>query len=169
MVVGTRYVLIYRAGVLVKTLRIFILILIACAGLAGCARYTIEAPDGFAEVKRRGGGSFLAVSPEGVQFGIKTKKNYPKQELEYWQTAMREHMLQAGYKLISGPDNVETENKRGVYFEWSAPYRGKDYLYMTGLVVTARKLLVIEAVGEAEEFLGRKESIIKSLTNMKIR
>ncbi len=149
-----------------KTLRIFLLGLIMASGLFGCTRYGIEAPEGFAEVQRQGAGRFLAVSPEGVRLSIKTEKNYPKQDLTYWQTAMEEHMRQAGYKLIAGPESFTAKKRQGAYFEWGAPYEGKDYLYLTGLVVAGRKLLVIEAGGEAGVFLNYRENIVQSLSRM---
>ena len=149
-----------------KRLAVFILGLVLSVSFIGCTRYRLTAPEGFAEVKRQGAGTFLAVSPEGVQMSIKTRRNYPKQDLQYWQTAMREHMLEAGYQLIAGPAGFETEKRQGVYFEWGAPYQGKDCIYLTGLVVSGRRLLVIEAGGEVTDFNRHREEIINSLKNM---
>ncbi len=132
----------------------------------GCARYKIEPPEGFAEVKRQGVGKFLAVSPEGVKLGVRTARNYPKKDIEYWQTAMTEHMTKAGYTLISGPEGFQMKKKGGVYFMWGAPYQGKDYIYMTGLIVSGRRLIIIETAGKTNVLQEYEEQILESMHNM---
>lgn len=144
----------------------FLLLAAAVAAVFGCTRYQVELPEGFAELKRQKAGNYLAVSPEGIQFSITTEKNYPKQDLEYWQTAMGDHMKKAGYTLVSGPDRFDTEKQEGVVFEWAAPYSGKDYIYLTGLVVSGKRLLVIEAAGEYTEFQRYKQAIMDSLKSI---
>lgn len=149
--------------------RAVFLCLLAAAALAGCTGYKVEAPEGFAELERQGRGRYRAVSPEGIQFSIKTEKNYPKQDLEYWQTAMRDHMERAGYTLISGPERFETVKQEGVYFEWAAPYQEKDYIYLTGLVVSGNRLLILEAGGELDEFRRYQDNILESLESISAR
>lgn len=149
-----------------KGIRFLILGIAAFFLVLSCGRFRVEAPEGFAEVKRQGIGRFLAVSPEGVKFGIRRAKNYPRQDLEYWRTAMGEHMKKAGYALVEGPEEFQTRKSNGVYFKWGAPYQGKDYIYFTGLIVSGRRLIIIEVGGEVDVMNSYHEAIIESINSM---
>lgn len=152
-----------------KALRLCIIGFFLTVTFIGCSRYSIEPPEGFAEVKRQGLNNFLAVSPEGIKLSVRTVKNYPKQTIEYWQTALGDHMEKAGYSFISGPVSFETKKQEGVFFEWGAPYEGKDFVYLTGLIVSGKKLLILEAGGEYDIYREYKPKMLESIQAMSVR
>lgn len=135
---------------------------------AGLFRIKAEAPEGFALFNRGKGNAFVAVSPEGVLFAVSRIKNYPKMGLEFWTKALEKHLSESGYPAYKGPTEFETAGKeKGSYLEWLVPYQGKDYVYMTGLLVRGRRILLIQAGGEYEVYGGYREKITYVLKSLR--
>ena len=108
-----------------KVVKISLLILVTVGAVVGCTRFSVSTPEGFAEIDVRGRGRYLAVSPEGVRFSLRTVKNYPEKEISFWKDALKNHMEEAGYALIEGPEKISAKDREGVFFEWGAPYQGR--------------------------------------------
>ena len=126
------------------------------------------APEGFALFKGGRGSAFVASSPEGVLYSINRIKNYPKMGLEFWIKALEKHLVDGGYSLYGRAAEFETAKKeKGMYLEWLVPYQGRDYVYMTGLVIRRGRILIVEAGGEYGLFKGYRDKITESLTRIK--
>ena len=132
---------------------------------AGCRPYRAEAPQGFAEMRRTERGNYLAVSPEGVRFRIRTVKNYPRMDTDFWAETLSNHLREEGYSLVSGPERIgET-----IRMEWGVPYNGEDYMYTTALRVSGRKIVLVETGAPYELYTRYADRIEESLENLVIR
>lgn len=132
---------------------------------AGCSRYRAETPEGFAEIRRPGRGLYLAVSPEGVRFRIRTVKNYPRMDTDFWTETLKNHLQEEGYFLVSGPERVgET-----VRMEWGIPYSGEDYMYTTALKVSGRRIVLVETGARYDLYIRYADTIETSLEKLDIR
>ena len=131
--------------------------------LVGCALHTV-APREFASYP--GGlfssGDFRAVSPEGLLFTVRTEKNDPKADLPFWRQAMKTRMSQAGYRIVSDT-NCLMGGKEAALLKMAAPVGNKDYLYWVAISVSGKKILVVEAAGEAKPFLRRAPDIAEAI------
>ncbi len=155
-----------------KARRLFLPALLAAviaASTAGCTRFSASPPEGFAEVKRQGMNRYLAVSPEGLLYGVRMVKNYPRKEINFWQTAVENYMKESGYTLIGGPDSFTTGDDEGVLFTWGAPWRGEDYLYTVGIVPSSRKIVIVETAGPFEVYKKYSGELEDTIMNIKIR
>ncbi|MFP4562932.1 MAG: hypothetical protein ACLFRY_06435 [Spirochaetia bacterium] len=132
---------------------------------AGCRPYRAEAPKGFAEIRRPERGNYLAVSPEGVRFRIRTVENYPRMDTDFWAETLAAHLREEGYSLVSGPEKAgET-----IRMEWGVPYNGEDYMYTTAVKVSGRRIVIIESGAPYELYTRYADRIEKSLENLDIR
>jgi len=134
--------------------------------ITACSMVDVEKPEGFAEA--RSGGMYHAVSPEGVRYRVRYVKNYPVKEIDFWQKALKIHLEKEGYDLVS-EQVYQTGDKKGVFFEWGAPYGHENYIYMTAIAVFGKKIAIAEAAGEYSLFHKYKEAIISSLQTIRLR
>jgi hypothetical protein len=149
--------------------RVYPLLLAICLALltASCSRIRIEQPEGFAEIK--GGDRYRAISPEGMLLGVRTVKNYPKKDLDFWAEALRNQLEKEGYKLISGDETFQVGERKGVLYEWGVPLGNESYIYLTAIVVMENRIAIAEAGGEHTVYRRYKNAILKSLETLKFR
>ncbi|MBN1649191.1 MAG: hypothetical protein JW874_14230 [Spirochaetales bacterium] len=141
--------------------------LILCFVLAvlfvSCSNIHITKPEGFAETKS--GKIYRAVSPEGMIFRVRSFKNYPEQDLDFWKQALKAQLVREGYQFIAEklPD---AEREDLVCFEWGAPYGGADYVYLTAVMVKGKKIMAVEATGELKLFRKYEDALIASIKSL---
>jgi hypothetical protein len=138
-----------------------------------CAAVRMETPEGFAEYRK--GGLFsrrtphTLVSPEGIELQVRVVKGYPRQDLEFWADALRNHLREEGYSLIVEGDSFETGRGRGVYFEWIVPYGSEGWVYLTSIVLTRRRILIAECAGEYSLYRTYQTALRESLATITMR
>lgn len=140
--------------------------ILSLALMGACSRVGVEKPEGFAEVKTWK--SYYAVSPEGVLFRVRYVKNYPVKEINFWQEAVKIHLEREGYELIK-EEEFDAGGKKGVFFEWGAPYGHENYVYMTAIAVFGKRISIAEAAGELSLYQKYKEALVSSLKTVKLR
>lgn len=123
------------------------------------SRVDVPVPDGFAPFRKRG--RFQAVSPDDVVYRVRSAKNKPEADLEFWAEALKERQEAAGY-TVTGEQTVD-----GTYIlELGAANGAQDQTYVVGLRVAGSHLILAEATGEAEAFLPHRDAIVASMTGM---
>jgi hypothetical protein len=150
--------------------RIFVPLAVVLA-FAGCARVRIEAPEGFAPMKARAGGlaargEFRAISPEGLAFRVRVVKNEPRMDLEFWRETLGNHLEREGYR--GGETSVFTAGEReGVIFAWTVPYGPETWTYLTGFLVSGKRIYLAEAAGEHTLMRRHRSAIESSLRTLR--
>ena len=125
-------------------------------------------PEGFAELKSKK--TFLAVSPEGMAFRVRTVNNDPSMDLAFWSEAFRIHMEKEGYRIRTGEgDTYPLTAGDTVVYEWVVPYGTMSYIYLTALSVSGKRIAIAEAAGEHEFYKLRRESLLETLEDLKVR
>ncbi len=109
----------------------------------------IPLPEGFALADTRPW--FRALSPEGVQIRLRTVKNYPLQNREFWSEALFSHLEELGYIPMgeSGTLSLD-EGEDFTGRAWGVPLGQKDYIYLTALRIRGKRIEIVEIAGEAE-------------------
>lgn len=138
--------------------------IIAVLMLVSCTQqeFTVVPPEGFAQFETENPYQFRAISPEGVVFRLKLVLNEPEKDLPFWSKALKNQLDKEGYSLL-GESTFESAGIPGSLYEWGAPYGSEDYIYMTGIIISGDKLLVIEAAGPSKHFSKYKDGITASL------
>jgi hypothetical protein len=134
---------------------------------ASCSRVTVTAPEGFAELK--GGRSYRAVSPEGLQYRVRSIKNEPPKSLEFWGEALENHLVKEGYRLNGKARSFASGDREGLSFEWVLPYGNESYLYLTALIVTEKTITLAEAAAAYPVFVRYRQALLDSLGSIRPR
>lgn len=139
--------------------------MVFCMGLAltACGPASrLSAPDGFAHV----GGNYddRVASATGVVVGTRAVPNEPKANLDFWAQAIDLRLRQHGYELTEQPQDVK--NDAGV------PGRSLHYAFFDGtrknryfvdVYATSRRLLLVEAAGDASDFDANMPKVIATM------
>lgn len=148
-------------NVFAAVLVISILFAAGCKTVSG--KYT--APNGFAAYKGTDG--FRAVSPEGVVFKIRTEKNDPFAELDFWREALKKRMVDAGYRFIAESE-ITAGKDRGYMIELAAPLGSKDYSYMIAIFQKKKNIVIIESAGDVTALKKRQSDIIDAIGKIRL-
>ena len=127
----------------------------------------VELPEGFAKVKNSW--SYQAVSPEGMQYKVRTVENYPEQELEFWGTTLKNHLEKEGYHLIGESSSFQTNDSAGIFYEWLMPYGNTDYIYLTAITISKNRIVIAESVAEYVIYKRYREPVLNSLATITLR
>jgi hypothetical protein len=132
-----------------------------------CSRLSVTPPDGFAELKGRR--SYKAISPEGMLYRIRSVKNDPRKELEFWGEALENHLVKEGYRLNGKAQSFTNGDREGVSYEWVLPYGNESYLYLTALIVTDKTITLAEATAPYSVFIRYRQALLASLDSIRPR
>lgn len=144
------------------------IILASLAVTISCSRLSVTPPQGFAEVK--GGRSYRAVSPEGMLYSIRSIKNSPRKNLDFWGEALENHLVKEGYRLNGDGRSFTTSGElEGLSYEWVLPYGNESYLYLTAVIVTDRTITLAEAAAPYPVFIRYRQALVDSLASIQPR
>lgn len=143
------------------TILYYIVFAFSLLSAAGCSsKFVTTTPDGFAPYKQKR--MFKSVSPDHVVYRIRTVKNDPFANFDFWKEALPERMKNTGYRVIR--DSVISNSKgNALLLEMAAPIGTADYSYLVMMKVKDTKILIAEAAGQYADFQNRRESIIAAL------
>ena len=130
------------------------------ASRSGCRP---TAPEGFAPFRKPG--RFQAVSADDVIYRVRAHKNKPKAELAFWREALRQRMIDAGYRLV-GEQKIESDGQEGYLIELAGANGPKDQAYLIGLYVRGGRLITVEATGEANEMAAQRAAVVKAMQQL---
>ncbi len=151
-----------------RAVKIFTALFIVILFAAGCVTTSISkytAPKGFAAYK--GKGAFRAVSPEGVVFKIRTEKNEPIADLDFWREALKKRMIDAGYRFMAESE-ITAGNDKGYMIELAAPLGPRDYSYIIAVFQKEKKLVIVETAGDVAALKTRRSDIIDAIGKMNL-
>ena len=132
-----------------------------------CSRLSVTPPDGFAELK--GGRTYRAISPEGMLYRIRSMKNDPKKNLEFWAEALENHLVKEGYRVNGTARSFTSGDHGGLSHEWVLPYGNESYLYLTALIVTDKTIVLAEAAAPYPVFILYRQALMDSLASIRSR
>lgn len=144
-----------------------ILIASVCLCMISCGKpYVAVAPKGFAVYTNEY--EYRTVSPDGVLYRVRHVQNKPFADLGFWHEALKKRMVDAGYRLLTDT-TYETDNSKRVLLELAAPVGNNDYLYLIDIQTCRKKIVIIEATGEAALLEARKPAIYKAMKELKLK
>lgn len=147
--------------------RVLILIGAAVCLLPGCVTnsVTMDEPDGFAAFGVEQ--DFRAMSPEGVVVRTRSVANEPAQTLSFWAELLERHLTDSGYLMIERAE-FSTDDNNGVLFEWLAPVREDDWIFLTAIVVRDDTIAIVEAAGPTDLYQEYRNDIRQSLSSLAV-
>jgi hypothetical protein len=120
------------------------------------------APEGFSAFRRRA--RFQALSPDDVIYRVRTAKNKPRADLDFWKEALLVRMKEAGYRVVTEQPLPGTTP--GHLLELAGADGEKDRAYLVGLFVRGRRLVLAECTGEADRLAKRREAVVAAMQDL---
>ncbi len=142
-----------------------LLLVLTLSLLFFCSCQTIKAPEGFAAYN--GTEPFRAVSPDGVMFSVRSTKNEPYAELNFWKVALKKHLLDSGYHFIKESD-IKSGTEDGYMLEVSAPVDNQNYIYATAIFVTKDKIIIAESAGTVLHFESKRSAVMDTIRRLRL-
>jgi hypothetical protein len=133
-----------------KTLAPFLIF--GALGLGCHPAVKMQTPNGFAELGHPGSYSFRAASAHGVVLAMRSEKNEPRANLDFWKDAVDARVRRQGYTpegqaSVKSADGCDGRQLRYVRVEDQRTYR-----YWLTLFVVDDRVVVVEAGGDRENF-----------------
>jgi hypothetical protein len=147
-----------------------LLVIVFILMVTGCAKPRLNKPQGFAQVK---GGVlsepvYRAVSPEGMLLRVRSVKNYPYMGLEFWGDSLKNQLTNEGYHLSGDRVSFNSGKSDGILYEWILPFGEEDYIYMTAIMLSRRRIIIAESAAEHSVYKKYRESILESLKTVSL-
>jgi hypothetical protein len=127
----------------------------------------VEPPEGFAELKNRY--CYQAVSPEGMQYKVRTVKNYPVQNLEFWGATLKNHLEKEGYHLMGESMSFQAQGSAGTFYEWLMPYASNDFIYLTAITISKDRIVIAESAAEHVIYKRHRKPVLDSIATISPR
>jgi len=123
-------------------------------------RVHADLPEGFARFRQHR--ALRATSPDGVLFRVRTARHKPRGTLAFWKEALKNRMIDAGYRFIS-----EEEVNGGYLLELMAPMGTEDWSYVVAVWPDGRRLVIAEAAGETTRFQARRDKVLAAVRGVR--
>lgn len=127
---------------------------------------TVPVPQGFARYDNKDR-PWRAVSPDGVLFQVRAAEHKPEATLDFWREALKKRMLDAGYTLVAEGE-VSAGSSKGYLLELAAPMGTEDESYWIAVFPDGKRLIIVEAAGEAGLFQTRAPALRAAITGMSL-
>jgi hypothetical protein len=135
----------------------------ASLGTAACApRVSLKTPPGFAVLEEQKEYAYRATSAEGVVIGVRTEKNEPKGNLEFWSEALDRQLRMSGYAPeADGADVRAAGGLSGRELRYVRKQSGRPHRLWIAVFVTDDRVWVVEAGGDADRFKEKQRKAIQ--------
>lgn len=128
------------------------------------ASVSAAAPTGFAAWKKTS--RFAASSADDVVYRVRTEKNKPFADLAFWTEALRTRQRDAGYTALAEGTTNAASGQPGAWIELGAANGTRDDVYLVAVFVDDKRLVVVEAAGEAGVFTTHRDAVLAALAKL---
>jgi hypothetical protein len=150
-----------------RTLSMFCTLALA-ALLGGCAKTSLSTPAGFASHREGRTYDFRASDGEGVVIAVRTEKNRPHGDLQYWTAALDVQLRTAGYEPREAVDVKSADGQSGRQLRYVLAVDGRELVFWVSLFVTKHQIVVVEAGGDAAFFEPKVEQVEAAIGSLQI-
>jgi hypothetical protein len=119
----------------------------------GCASFHMTTQPGFAELEGNDDHAYRATSADGVVIAVRSERNRPEGNLDFWSGAIDERLRGNGYVLDGDPRPVQSaDGVGGVQRRYARDANGRTLRFWTTVFVKGSRVFVVEAGGDREVF-----------------
>jgi len=141
---------------------------LAALVLGGCSTARLQTPSGFAAHGGSSAYDYRASDGEGVVLAVRSEKNRPRGDLEFWSSALDVKLRQAGYEARSIDEVVSADGLPGRQIRYVLPYEGRELSFWVTLFVTAKRVVIVEAGGDTELFSAKTEVVERAIASFEV-
>jgi hypothetical protein len=141
---------------------LFALSVAACHPSAGLA-----APDGFAELGGEKSYDWRAASAQGVVLAVRTEKNEPRANVDFWTDAIDVRLRRAGYDATARKDVTSAAGLAGKQLRYSRVEDRRTYRYWLTLFVAGDRVYLVEAGGDKDSFDPAEKTVERAVLTVR--
>lgn len=136
--------------------------------LGGCATTSLETPAGFASHHADRTYDLRASDGEGVVISVRTEKNRPRGDLQYWSAALDVQLRTAGYEARDAVALTSADGHAGRQLRYVLHEDGRELVFWVSVFVTDRQVVVVEAGGDAVFFDAKADQVEAALGSLQV-
>jgi hypothetical protein len=140
---------------------------LAALVLGGCSSARLQTPSGFAAHEDKTY-DYRASDGEGVVLAVRSEKNDPKGDLEFWSSAVDVRLRKAGYAAQDRRDVTSLDGKAGRQLRYEIASEGRTLEFWVTVFVSGRRVVIVEAGGDAELFQPKTKVVEAAIASLHV-
>ena len=137
-------------------------------GVAAChPSAQLAAPDGFAQLDHQKSYDWRAASAQGVVLAVRTEKNDPRANVDFWADAIDVRLRRSGYNAEARKDVQSANGVAGKQLRYSRVEDQRTYRYWLTVFVTDDRVYVVEAGGDKESFDPAEKTVERAVLTVR--
>lgn len=144
------------------SMSVFALAIAACHPSA-----QLQAPDGFAQLEGQKSYDWRAASAQGVVLAVRTEKNEPRANVDFWADAIDLRLRRAGYGAEARKDVTSANGVAGKQLRFSRVEAQRTYRYWLTVFVTQDRVYVVEAGGDKDSFDPAEKTVERAVLTVR--
>ncbi|MCX4247336.1 hypothetical protein [Paraliomyxa miuraensis] len=141
--------------------------ILAALVLGGCSTARLQTPSGFA-THDDDTYDYRASDGEGVVLAVRTEKNDPKGDLDFWSSAVDVKLRRAGYEAKTLRDVTSANGRSGRQIRYEVESGGRILAFWVTVFVTGRRVVIVEAGGDTELFEPKAKSVEAAIASLDV-
>jgi hypothetical protein len=140
---------------------------LAAVVLGGCSTARMQTPSGFA-AHDDDAYDYRASDGEGVVLAVRSEKNDPEGDLEFWSSAVDVRLRKAGYTAQDRRDVKSIDGREGRQLRYEVAAEGRTLAFWVTVFVTGRRVVIVEAGGDTELFEPKVKVVEAAIASLHV-
>jgi hypothetical protein len=109
---------------------------------------------------------YRAATPQGIVIAARSEKNKPRANVDFWSHAVDVRLRQGGYAKTSEGAIATDRGLPGIEMRYTREQEGRAYDYVLALFVKERRVYVVEAAGDKEDFAPARAEVEQAIRSL---
>jgi hypothetical protein len=140
---------------------------LAALVLGGCSTARMQTPSGFAAHEDETY-DYRASDGEGVVLAVRSEKNDPQGDLEFWSSAVDVRLRKAGYVAASRREVESIDGRPGRQLRYEIASEGRTLAFWVTVFVAGRRVVIVEAGGDTELFEPKAKVVEAAIASLHV-
>lgn len=140
---------------------------LAALVLGGCSNVRMQTPAGFAAHDDETY-DYRASDGEGVVLAVRSEKNDPEGDLEFWSSAVDVRLRKAGYAAQDRREVTSLDGREGRQLRYEVTSGGRTLAFWVTVFVAGRRVVIVEAGGDTELFEPKAKVVEAAIASLRV-
>jgi hypothetical protein len=125
------------------------------------------APPASFGVLASGAYDYRAATPRGVVIAARSETNKPRANIDFWSRAVDARLWRDGYAKTSEGPVATDRGLPGLEMRYTREEEGRAYDYVVALFVKERRVYLVEAAGDEEDFAPARADVEQAIRSLR--